>query len=409
MHHDTSQLPRSLSVVDDSKIRKDLFSQSSLLLAKIRKLEKDRAEFLSWDQILYQEWYHLTFRKELQTEEQLEKRHRALSTFQVHLKHIAMTAKVPLEQAYTMLKEEEQQYQSGDDAWKFIIERLRLSRFENATKTRAEPSCANSISETQACDPKINFSDIFCDSESPISGLKRQARSVYHYLNTIDDGKMARHLSVPTAGYQLFKESFQIAMTCGDWKLLGRVWRMAVPPYQQKFLRNMPAHIKDFLQQVISENVEEEALETEHHETELQLRSIYRRLARLLHPDTLSDGTAVTHEQWASLKWERAQEAYRTRNRPDLERIELLCRLELGHLNDLTTDEILHSSQVLDEEFENLKNSLRAFRKHPAWRFSSRRQYESLTSKLRQEFAHRAIPLESEIKAMESLVLQISK
>lgn len=89
-----SHSPRNLSVVDDHKIRKDLFSASSNLLKKIRKLEKDHADFLRFDQILYQEWYNVTFRKELQAGEQLERRHRVLSTFKVHLEHVAKTSQI---------------------------------------------------------------------------------------------------------------------------------------------------------------------------------------------------------------------------------------------------------------------------------------------------------------------------
>lgn len=394
---------RDLSVADDEKIRKDLFSASANLLGKIRRLEKDHADFLLCDQLLYHDWYNLTFRAELQAGELLEKRHKVLTTFQVHLKHIAKTSNVPLERAYCMLKEEETQYQAGDDMWKFVIDKLRKSRFDTATKNSPEGPVLESVSD----EPAVNFAEIFFKDDSALSGLRRRARSVYHYLNDIDDGMMARHLSVPMAGYQLFKETFQIAMRCGDWKLLGRIWKAANPAYQQRFMRNMPVHLKEFLQQIIAENANEEALEQEQAEVEHLLRGTYRKLARLLHPDK-QIGVSIEQQEWASIKWQRVQAAYKTQDHEALKRIELLCMAELGQLNDLTTDEIYQSSLVLNEEYEVLKKNLKVSRRHPAWKFSTRRSYDTLKKQIRLDLEKRFGPLEAEVHLLENLLKMLS-
>lgn len=401
-----SHAPRSLSVVDDSEIRKDLFSASANLLTKIRKLEKDHADFLRFDQFIYQEWYTVTFRDELLAGELLEKRHHILSTFQVHLSHVATTANVSPAQAYKMLKEEEIQYQSGDEAWKYVIERLRQNRFESATKSQAPTDKSPQKAPSESV---VNFEDIFFRDDSALSGLKRKARSVYHYFNDVDDNTMAKHMSVPLAGYQLFKESFQIAMKCGDWKLLGRIWKTASPVYQQKFMRNMPLHLKDFLQQIISENATEEELEHEQAGAEHVLRSTYRRLARLLHPDKQTADVSMAQQEWSSIKWQRVQEAYKNRDHEALKRIELLCMAELGQLNNLTTDEIYQSSLVLAQELEHLKASIQGARKHPAWKFASRRSYETLTKIVRKDLEKRFAPIEAEVKAMEAALAKLAK
>lgn len=414
MHHDVINVdggfkkprsPRGLSVVDDSDIRKDLFSASANLLKKIRKLEKDHTDFLLWDQMLYQDWYNLTFRSELQAGELLEKRHKTLATFQVHLKHLATTSKVSLDRAYNMLKEEEIQYQSGDDVWKFVIDKLRKNRFETATRKTPSNTTPN---EKKIEEPAIDFADIFFKDDSALSGLRRRARSVYHYLNDIDDGKMARHMSVPLAGYQLFKETFQIAMKCGDWKLLGRIWKTADPAYQQRFLRNMPLHLKEFLQQIIADTAADEASEAEQNENERLLRSAYRRLARLLHPDKQAGDVTLEHQEWASVKWQRAQAAYRAQDIEALKRIELLCMAELGQLNDLTTDEIYQSSLILNEEYELLKKNLKGYRKNPAWKFSTRRSYEPLKKQAAIEIEKRFGPLKEEVQLMEELLKKLA-
>lgn len=400
MHRDLHHSPRSLSVVDDFEIRKDLFFASSNLLKKIRKLEKDHANLLLCDQILYHDWYNLTFRDELQAGELLEKRHKVLTTFHVHLKHVAETSKVSLQRAYFMLKEEESQYQAGDDVWRFVIDKLRKNRFDAATRSLPE---GTSISKRVMNEPAVNFAEIFAQDDSALSGLRRRARSVYHYLNEVDDDMMVRHLSVPMAGYQLFKETFHIAMKCGDWKLLSRIWKAANPAYQQRFLRNMPLHLKEFLQQIISDNADEVALEKEKSEAENQARTIYKKLVRLLHPDKQA-GMSQEHQEWASIKWQRVQDAYRNLDHEALKRIDLLCMAELGQLNDLTTDEIYQSSLVLNEEYELLKKALKACRKNPAWKFSSRRNFETLKKRAHSELRKKFAPLEAEVAALEKLL-----
>ncbi|MEK2688360.1 hypothetical protein [Bdellovibrio sp. GT3] len=405
MHHDLHNVDDGLSnphvplfpsVADDQKIRKDLFSASSELIRKIRRLEKDHADFLLCDQTMYQDWHALTFREELQELEMLEKRHRILTTFEVHLNHVAATSKVSRHQAYNMLKEEEGQYQAGDDVWKFVIDNLRKSRFHAATLDSGLSSESRKPLESAA----VDFAEVFFKDDSLLSGLKRRARSVYHYLNDIDDGKMVQHMEVPLAGYRLFRESLQIAMKCGDWRLLGRVWKTANPAYQQRYLRNMPLHLKKFMQRIIAENEREEALEDQQTQGSGELRDTYQKLMRILHPDKQT-GETFERQQWASVKWQRVQDVFAEQNLESLKRIELVCRAELGQLNDLTVDEIHQSTALLEEEFEDLKKSFSACRQHPAWKFSSRRGYENLKEQALADLEKRLEPLREEVLKLE--------
>ncbi|QDK39731.1 J domain-containing protein [Bdellovibrio sp. NC01] len=412
-----SLAPRDLSVVNDYKIRKEMFSASENLLKKIRKLEKEHADFLSWDQLLYQDWYNVTFRKELQEGELLNKRLRTLSTFQIHLNQIIQASKVTPQRAYFMLKDEEVQYQSGDEEWKFVIDSLRQQRFENATKNKmpqeqavsadANPDIQTVNLNSEQVVSELNLADILHEDDSTLSGLRRCARAIYHYLNDIDDSMMGRHLADATGGYQLFKESFQIAMKCGNWKLLARIWKTG-EVYQQRFLKPMPAHLKDFLQQIFSEyNCEEESENgsTENlTETEISLRSSYRKLARMLHPDVQEADVTLQFQEWSAKKWLKVQAAYKERDHEALKRLEIICMAEQGQLNHMTMDEIYQSSLVLADELASLKKSLSSCRKHPAWKFSSRRRYDALTKKLRKELQTRFAPVEEQVHTLEAFL-----
>ncbi|UYL07724.1 hypothetical protein B9G69_011770 [Bdellovibrio sp. SKB1291214] len=387
-------MQHEIQKADDQKIRTNLFSTSNLIIKKIRKLEKDHSDFILCDQMMYHDWRKLTFREELQEIEALEKRQKILHTFQIHLNYVAATSSVSPKEAYAMLKEEEGQYQCGDDTWKYVIDNLRKTRYESATQAYAQALPGVSKKHDEPAE-RVDFSEIFFKDNSALSGLKRTARSVYHYLSGIDNQKIEQHLAVPNAGYRLFKESLQITIKCGDWDLLGRLWKSADASYQQRYLHNMPLHLKKFWQKVISENDRDDA--------DSELRMVYSKLARLLHPDRLVDET-VEYQQWASVKWQRAQIAYQEGDAAALKRLELLCLAELGQLNDLTLAEISQCSELFQTELESLKKKLALCTQHPAWKFSSRRSYDSLKQSEQAEIKKRLIPLRADVSAIEVLL-----
>lgn len=387
---------RSLAVTDDRKIRRDLFLATHNLLKKIRNLEKDHADFLRWDQILYEDWYNLTFRKERLVIEQLEKRYRTLTTFHMHLKHVAETSNVSFSRAYILLKEEEHQYQYGDQEWKFVIDRLRQQRLAWASKRDTEHN-----SKVNHAESLYLNEDLKGAKDTGLHALNRKARSVYHYLHDVSDEMMVRHFTDPMAGYDLFKESFQIAMKCTDWKLLYRIWKNSSPAYQQKLLKPMPSHLRDFLQQMINEMEHQNVDYSEIEKIDLLIRSTYRKLARRLHPDI----PMATHlQEWASKMWQKVQGAYQARDLQALRKLELMCLAELEELNSMTLDEIYESSLVFADELETLKKNLKSYRKHPAWRFSSRRDYDSLTARIRRDLKKRYAPIEAEVQEMEKIL-----
>ncbi|WP_291515932.1 J domain-containing protein [Bdellovibrio sp. ArHS] len=401
---------RDLSVVDDAKLRQDFFSASRNLLKKIQRLEKEYADFVNHDQVLYQDWYKVTFKEELQSLDAMEKRCRSLAHFHVHLQYVAQTMKVSLEEAYLLLKNEEVQYESGDESWRFVIDKLRSERFTNATKTQNTPSSSERAMKNQAHyseEVNLNLGDVLCEDDSALSGFSRYSRSVYHYLKEIDDVVMARHLSDVSAGYQLFKESFQIAMRCGDWALLFRIWRVGGIGYQHKLLKPMPSHLKEFLTKTFAEQAAEELPRSL--DTQVALRSAYRKIARLLHPDTQSVDMSPKQKEWAAKRWEKAQVAYGAQDHVSLKRLEIICLAEMGDLGRMTLEEIYESSLALNDEYQALRKSLKIYRRHPAWKFSTRRKYEVLKVRIRKELGVRFATLQTQILSFENLYDQAAK
>lgn len=401
---------RELLLIDDQKLRKEMFSATATILKKIKQLEKDHEAFVKWDQRLYEDWYNLTFRHEQEETECLQRRYQALCTFQLHLLYLAEKSSLSLEKAYLLLKEEERQYQNGDEEWRFVIDRLRQHRLEFAQNAkdslkkkyqapRADPILGTLFEEAAADhNPQDNQSKV------DLTQLNRKSRAIYYYLKEITDESLRKHLASPKEGYELFRKAFHIAMQCGDWPLLARLWLTSGPAFQQKLLKMMPSHLTDFLNQMIAEVQTASRDESKALENEISLKALYRRLARLLHPDTRSGEPPQELHVESQKIWQEVQEAYKIKDLKQLRRLELISLVQLGYLNSLTMDEIYETSLIFAEELEKLKSKLKACRKHPAWKFTSRRTYKSLVEKTREDIRRRQAPLIAEVEHLEKLL-----
>lgn len=389
----------SLLVIDDHKLRREKFSNTADILKKIRKLEKDHEAFISKDQRLYEDWFNLMFRQEQQEIESLERRYHSLSTFLIHLEYLSFTSQVSMEQAYLLLKDEERQYREGDEDWKFVIESLRQQRLEHAQKARASTSrTLFDVSEGSSVESPTGG-----PSKVDLSRLNRKDRTIYYYLKEISDVSLRRHLGDSNTGYELFREAFHVVMKCEDWQLLTRIWQAVPATFQRRLLKTMPLHLADFLNQLIAESQGTEQDTQKSEENELQVKSVYRKLARMLHPDSILH-FSEDFKKWAQKSWQDVQRAYQKKDLARLKRLEFFTVVQLDQLNSLTMDEIQESSQIFAEELEYLQKSLKAYRKHPAWRFSSRKGYESLALKVRRDFKARMSPLQAEVVNLQAML-----
>ena len=112
-----------------------------------------------------------------------------------------------------------------------------------------------------------------------------------------------------------------------------------------------------------------------------RLKDLYRRLVRLLHPDSSGDHSARARELWHEL-----QEAYRTR---DLERMEAVAgRADLGANGTaaaLSVGLLRRMIRDLHDALQGMRAQLARARKNPAWNFRRRaKELPKLEKKRRQ-------------------------
>ncbi len=402
---------RNLMVINDHQLRMNLFSPSAALLKKIKKLAVSQKDFLSIDKFLYENWYQLTFREETRELLGIEQRQKRLQELQIHLHSIAENSAVSLQTAFLFLKDEALQFQSGDDDWKFIITKLREHRLEYAKKKLTEK-----IKRQQ--NPQGDFFGSFFDKqpvvecilpvqvvkECPdISGLNRKSRAVYYYGKEVSPEALEKLFLEKNRGEILFKELFKITMEVGDWPLLGKLWMAASEGYKNKILKKMPSHLMSFLNQLIldSNSPSKESQIEGYVLAELNLKTIYHKLARYFHPDLQTEDCDYEALTFAEQMLKEAQEAYLAKDLVRLKRLEMMALIHQGDLRSLTLDEIYQSSIVLAQELENLKRTIKLNERHPAWRFSTRHNHSAVIAKIRANFYKRKLDLLAEVQDLE--------
>jgi hypothetical protein len=114
-----------------------------------------------------------------------------------------------------------------------------------------------------------------------------------------------------------------------------------------------------------------------------QVKAIYRRLAKRLHPD--QNGGWDEHEKRL---WEEASFAYEALNLEDLQRIELLlCLHRREEIPATRRGELQKWMKRITEAIAALERELRELRQHPAWGFAKRRRTKAFREKIRMEIA----------------------
>lgn len=132
-----------------------------------------------------------------------------------------------------------------------------------------------------------------------------------------------------------------------------------------------------------------------------RLKDLYRRLVRLLHPDSTGKDTPRLRELWHEL-----QEAYRTR---DLERMEAVAgRADLGMNGTaaaLSVGLLRRMIRDLHDALEGMRGQVARARKHPAWNFRRRGKELPKLEKTRRKALERG--LEQAIWTLEDFTREL--
>jgi hypothetical protein len=357
-------------IIDNQPIRKDLFKTAAEVLKKIEKLEKELANFHDKDQSLYQNWYQLTFQDDLKRADKLYDEYNRLAKL-----HNSVLAQADMYdqshgEALATLRREQKKYDKGTEAEKKKIDEKRLRREEFLKENS---------------DNQINF-----DDEEMTEAPNRRKESFYFFefiLTAIEQREGLRILSLWDQATpelrQDAEESFQ--------ELQGVSLTAFI-----EMLREERARVDEDLKS----SVNPELPPTQ--PNRLDAKFLYRKLARRLHPDVMKATTKVT-AAWVLQTWLKVQEAYQRDDAEALERLDLITLIRMEDLHRISLDELRASGDALKKEFQDMTSSVRDLKKHPAWKFSTKRSFDTLKNKIRQKLRRDLDPIKFDIETLREM------
>jgi hypothetical protein len=186
----------SLMVIDDTRLRRDLFKEPAKILRKIERLEAAIAAFYSSDQRLFNEWLELTFRADREEIDRRTSEFRKLGEFHNEIVAAAEMLNISMPAAFRMLKLEQEQYARGNDEERARIDGLRAERqryamAEMAKEFERESDPYNMPFDDDKDEESTDFSDASANRGSPLTESEREELAAIVQLSD----KKVRHIT----------------------------------------------------------------------------------------------------------------------------------------------------------------------------------------------------------------------
>lgn len=374
-------------LIDDAKLRRQAAAAAEKLLRRLDRLTQAAEGFYGVDQRLFQDWFQLTFRAELARQESLKNEREKLAREREAVAAYATFAKVSLEDAYDFLEQEKLRYELGSPEEKARIEEARRYRQRQGRGGKKEAR-AEAREKRKAKADAAAMKDWW----SWFAGLDRAA------------------IQALSAEPEYSSEALLAGLLAGDenWQREAgvRFWDETSPYVRKLASRRYFEHRGEDLEDLVR------AFRTPRHESsgaadpsgveprplrpeEENLKLLYRKFVRYLHPDARGPGAAL--DSWQKKMWHDGQEAYQSGNYPALHALYRVVMLRLGKLGELTMGEIRAIAAGLEKEFRDLQRDTKGMRNAPFWKFSKRKDYFDLTRKFRLGFVAELARLEEEV------------
>lgn len=404
---------RSLLVIDDWGLRLKLFSEVESVIKKIDKVERDRDNFSNQDQRLFTDWYDLTFRQEKKELEDRHLEHLSLAKFHNDIIALAEMQEILPHEAYLYLQEEEKRYREGTEEQRAKIDRFRNERREFAQKAMAEEFGPHFDEENDLEDE--DFDSTF-KLEPDLSDLDKFETKRYNHFKSRSPEQLKKEFS-GRDGLALAMEALGIASLTDDPALFLKIWdafpsnirRAVSKDFEASTGASMEEHIQELQGLFDDEKSESEFIQVPKNHShnlsdseERELKTIFRKLVRLIHPDSQDPKLSAKLKSWYDRTWQRVQEASKRKDLHQLKRLEIMAMIRLKELKSLTLGEIKASAKWFEEELAEIRASLKGLEKHPAWKFSTKRSYEPLIKKIRADFQRSLEPLLEEIEDLKT-------
>ena len=415
---------KSLLIINDQKIRQAAFEQAEKLLKKIDRLELDLELFTLQDQALFTSWYNLTFANERQKISDLHDDYIKLAKFHNWIIAASKMLNIDLPEAFVFLQREENRYAQGSEQIRTQIDSARKKRDEFLQQEIIKESGYFSDLHGVFDDEDFENQTEADDADETDSEQSREGDEVLKFIHSLNDKDLQKVCAEQDGAYEILWDILELAKSSKDRILLIRVWDFVPHPIQLSFARlftkQTGTSFKKLIKQIrdsiaieaqLSESMEDQSVKSNSEapsagqkrkaalETE-SLKQIYRKLVRRLHPDLQPSQAELN--PWQKQLWSRVQDAHKSQDRPQLEKLLRIVLLRGQSLTELTISEILESQTVLQQEFEQLNKEAKKTKSLPAWKFSSRKDYAPLQRKLKKEILNELDSIEDQVTELRA-------
>lgn len=449
-----------LLVVDDQKIRHAAFQTAAKLFKKINRLETDLASFRTTDQLRFEDWEALTFRHLQERMKQSQGELRRLYEFHNWVVALSHQKKISMIEAYRLLKREEELFNNGTEVQRQEIEKERQKR-EEFIRAECEQEAREERAFTEEWEREFGevFGEEFGDawdedsdykadresdresnneSESEFDepqGPKRTAKDEQEFQSIVGltDEKLSAKCRNPTVAFTSMLFILSFSRTFREMCQVLRLWNLLSPANQaycgKKYSEIGRGPIKILLQELEDIRSRMEKFDKRHghpkdanassesedrvdsvkkeDKTQEQVKLVYRKLVRRLHPDMqihqnanrkVNGGIDENAGGWQKEMWQRVQSAYQARDLKELNKLFHITLLRSGALRELTLSEIEESASWLEEELSFLQDQAKSLKHLPAWGFSRKKDLSGLERKIEKKYTKDLESIEQELE-----------
>jgi hypothetical protein len=189
-----------------------------------------------------------------------------------------------------------------------------------------------------------------------------------------------------------------------DEEELRSIYNAASYEFEQETGNRAP-DFESFKDAMGFENKQAKSSENKMGPKQSRIKTLYRRIARSLHPDC-SDQFSLREQKL----WHRAQDAYKAGDVAALETV--LSHIEAsaaGPLFALSVSDLMENTREMRTRVDYLEEDLQQARQHPAWRFTQKNQNQlgSLHKRTKKEITLSLQQVHSDLAAAEAELQQL--
>jgi hypothetical protein len=405
----------ALITIDYKVLKKQQAKEALDLLRKLTKINESIVCFNTSDQQLFKNWSTALLHPLEEKIDILSKTLNELSAKQDQITAISDIQEINYLEAYRIYCAEEEILQSGSEEEKKQTLRLREKREKYITlriqsiydwqfsnyneecmdETQNEPSEKEDLFDTylyNMAQTEKTFLKYFADV------LKLKAHEV----------DWENHLQA-TRFMTVLIERARISGIEQDWKTYFTALGHSNQSFQKHFKKYLKENYKIYSELDLL-NMQERSYAKRKHvyasqqeefspEADEEIKLLYRKLVRQLHPDSKLKIDNPRIDQ-ASL-WQQTQDAYEQNDKTQLEYLEKYLCLVRGELDHLNTSDFSKLSNFLEVQlfYKRLKN--KELRKQPGWRFSKKKSFDHLEKRLKAPYLKQIHQLEYQIHHLQ--------